>query len=80
MSGSGAAFHNQGAFSQGLGSKAGGFVAKKFFHPTSHRNQEKMWMHDEKERAEKAKQDELRARREEERKVEALRKANALLG
>ena len=31
------------AISGRVGSKAGGFIAKKFFHPTNRRNLERLW-------------------------------------
>ncbi|CAD7959511.1 unnamed protein product, partial [Amoebophrya sp. A25] len=73
-------FHDKGAFRSGLGSKAGGFVAQKFFHPSNHRNQEKMWLYEEREKDAKKRAEERTMRLEEERKLDELRKANALLG
>eukprot|EP00392_Amoebophrya_sp_AT5.2_P001794 g1799.t1 len=73
-------FHDKGAFRSGLGSKAGGFVAQKFFHPSNHVNQEKMWLYQQKELEKKKKQEEREMRLAEERKLEEIRKANALLG
>lgn len=70
----------RGAFQQGLGSKAGGFVAKKFFHPSSHRNKEKMWKWEMEQEETRKKDEELQLRREEERKMEELRASNAMLG
>ena len=35
---------SKGSFGRGLGAKAGGFVAKKHFHPTNPKNQEKIFV------------------------------------
>eukprot|EP00913_Durusdinium_trenchii_P018430 g17314.t1 len=57
-----------------VGGKAGGFINKKFFHPSSLRNQERLWKAITADAVEKRKQDDLEKAREEERKVDALRK------
>mmetsp|Transcript_26646 Transcript_26646/g.50067 ORF Transcript_26646/g.50067 Transcript_26646/m.50067 type:complete len:253 (-) Transcript_26646:235-993(-) len=63
-----------------VGGKAGGFINKKFFHPSSIRNQERLWKAITADAVEKRKQDDLEKAREEERKVEALRKEMYLAG
>ncbi|CAK9024288.1 unnamed protein product [Durusdinium trenchii] len=63
-----------------VGGKAGGFINKKFFHPSSLRNQEKLWKAITADAVEKRKQDDLEKAREEERKVDALRKEMYLAG
>jgi len=63
-----------------VGGKAGGFINKKFFHPSSFRNQEKLWQAQTADAVERRKQDDLEKAREEERKVEALRKEMYLAG
>lgn len=68
-----------GGFSR-VGGKAGGFISKKFFHPSSFRNQERLWKAIEADEQEKRRQDELEKRRDEERQVEALRKQMYLAG
>lgn len=68
-----------GAF-QRVGGKAGGFINKKFFHPSTLRNQEKLWLAMTADEREKKKQAELEKRREEERQVEELRKQMYLSG
>lgn len=65
---------------QRVGGKAGGFINKKFFHPSSLRNQEKLWMAMSADERERKKEDELSKRREEERQVEDLRKQMYLSG
>mmetsp|Transcript_16383 Transcript_16383/g.22036 ORF Transcript_16383/g.22036 Transcript_16383/m.22036 type:complete len:319 (-) Transcript_16383:109-1065(-) len=65
---------------QRVGGKAGGFISKKFFHPSSFRNQEKLWKAQNADERENRKQVELEKRREEERQVEALRKQMYLSG
>lgn len=65
---------------QRVGGKAGGFISKKFFHPSSFRNQEKLWKAQTQDEREKRKQIELEKRREEERQVEELRKQMYLSG
>merc|ERR1719399_2131982 len=64
-----------GQFQKGLGSKAGGFIAKKFFHPSSYRNQEKLWLANKKKEAEEKMQEQLRLKREDEKRVEDLKKS-----
>lgn len=68
-----------GAF-QRVGGKAGGFINKKFFHPSSIRNQEKLWKAQTADESERRRQMELEKRREEERQVETLRKQMYLAG
>lgn len=63
-----------------VGGKAGGFINKKFFHPSSIRNQERLWKAITADAVEQRKQDDLEKAREEERKVEALRKEMYLTG
>lgn len=65
---------------QRVGGKAGGFISKKFFHPSSFRNQEKLWKAQTADEREKRKQMELEKRRDEERQVEELRKQMYLAG
>jgi len=68
-----------GAF-QRVGGKAGGFINKKFFHPSSIRNQEKLWKAQTEDEREARKQAEMQKRRDEERQVEELRKQMYLSG
>lgn len=68
-----------GAF-QRVGGKAGGFINKKFFHPSTLRNQEKLWLAMTADERERKKQVELEKRRDEERQVEELRKQMYLSG
>lgn len=63
-----------------MGGKAGGFISKKFFHPSSFRNQEKLWKAQNADEQETRKQAELEKRREEERQVESLKKQMYLAG
>jgi hypothetical protein len=63
-----------GQFQRGLGSKAGGFIAKKFFHPTSHRNMERLWIAERKKAEQEKVQEQMRAKREDEHRVEELRR------
>lgn len=65
---------------QRVGGKAGGFINKKFFHPSSIRNQEKLWKAQTADEVDRRKQAELEKRREEERAVEGLRKQLYLAG
>eukprot|EP00933_Yihiella_yeosuensis_P040748 TRINITY_DN3511_c2_g1_i1.p1 TRINITY_DN3511_c2_g1~~TRINITY_DN3511_c2_g1_i1.p1 ORF type:complete len:338 (+),score=108.04 TRINITY_DN3511_c2_g1_i1:122-1135(+) len=65
---------------KGVGGKAGGFISKKFFHPSSFKNQEKLWKAQTEDERERRKQIELEKRREEERQVEELRKQMYLAG
>jgi len=65
---------------QRVGGKAGGFISKKFFHPSSFRNQEKLWKAQTADEREQRQQMELEKRREEERQVEGLRKQMYLNG
>ncbi|KAF4684744.1 hypothetical protein FOZ60_007346 [Perkinsus olseni] len=62
-----------GSFGGRVGHKAGGFIAKKFFHPSNLKNQEKLWLKMEEKRKHERQQEELMKRREEERRVELLR-------
>lgn len=63
-----------------VGGKAGGFINKKFFHPSTLRNQEKLWKAQTEDEREFRKQQELQKRRDEERQVEELRKQMYLSG
>jgi len=65
---------------QRVGGKAAGFINKKFFHPSSLRNQEKLWLALTADEAERKKQDEMDKRRDEEKQVEELRKQMYLAG
>jgi len=65
---------------QRVGGKAAGFINKKFFHPSSLRNQEKLWLAQSADEIERRKQDQMDKRREEERQVEELRKQMYLAG
>merc|ERR1711974_236480 len=65
---------------QRVGGKAAGFINKKFFHPSSLRNQEKLWKAQTADAEERRKQSDLEKRREEERQVEDLRKQMYLAG
>lgn len=65
---------------QRVGGKAGGFISKKFFHPSSFRNQEKLWKAQQADEQERRKQTELEKRRDEERQVEELKKQMYLAG
>eukprot|EP00747_Dinoflagellata_sp_TGD_P180782 gnl/TRDRNA2_/TRDRNA2_33833_c0_seq1.p1 gnl/TRDRNA2_/TRDRNA2_33833_c0~~gnl/TRDRNA2_/TRDRNA2_33833_c0_seq1.p1 ORF type:complete len:314 (-),score=80.16 gnl/TRDRNA2_/TRDRNA2_33833_c0_seq1:81-986(-) len=65
---------------QRVGGKAGGFINKKFFHPSSLRNQEKLWKAITADEQEQRRQKENEKRREEERQVEELRKQIYLAG
>lgn len=68
-----------GAF-QRVGGKAGGFINKKFFHPSTLRNQEKLWLAMTADERERKKEEEMEKRRDEERQVEDLRKQMYLSG
>lgn len=57
-----------------MGSKAGGFIAKKFFHPSSISNQQKVWQAEEREKEKEKAQAELQRQRDEEAAVMELRK------
>lgn len=63
-----------------VGGKAAGFIHKKFFHPSSMRNQEKIWQAYEASAGEERKQIELCKRREEELAVERMKKQMYLNG
>lgn len=65
---------------QRVGGKAGGFINKKFFHPSSIRNQEKLWQAQTADERERRKDMEMQKRRDEERQVEELRKQMYLAG
>mmetsp|Transcript_62241 Transcript_62241/g.148526 ORF Transcript_62241/g.148526 Transcript_62241/m.148526 type:complete len:271 (+) Transcript_62241:101-913(+) len=65
---------------QRVGGKAAGFINKKFFHPSSLRNQEKLWKAQTAADTEARKQDQMEKLREEELKVEELRKQMYLSG
>mmetsp|Transcript_84375 Transcript_84375/g.176592 ORF Transcript_84375/g.176592 Transcript_84375/m.176592 type:complete len:234 (-) Transcript_84375:71-772(-) len=65
---------------QRVGGKAAGFINKKFFHPSSLQNQEKLWKAQTAKSVEERKQKELEKQREEEMQVEALKKQMYLQG
>jgi len=65
---------------QRVGGKAAGFINKKFFHPSSLRNQEKLWLAQTAHERETRKQEEMEKRRVEEMQVEELRKQMYLQG
>jgi len=65
---------------QRVGGKAAGFINKKFFHPSSLRNQEKLWKAQTAHAVEMRKQADMEKRRDEERQVEELRKQMYLAG
>lgn len=65
---------------QRVGGKAAGFINKKFFHPSSLRNQEKLWLAMTAHEVETKKQDEQDKRREEEMQVEELKRQMYLQG
>ena len=62
-----------GSFTGRVGHKAGGFIAKKFFHPSNYKNQEKLWQAIEAKKEQEKRQDELLKKREEERRIEILK-------
>jgi hypothetical protein len=62
-----------GSFTGRVGHKAGGFIAKKFFHPSNYKNQEKLWQAIEAKKEQERRQDELLKKREEERRIEMLK-------
>lgn len=59
---------------QRVGGKAAGFINKKFFHPSSLANQEKLWLAISKQDKLDREEKDAECRREEERQVEALKK------
>ena len=63
-----------GSFAGRVGHKAGGFISKKFFHPSNYKNQEKLWSAIEAQKEQEKRQQELMKKREEERRVEMLKK------
>lgn len=65
---------------QRVGGKAAGFINKKFFHPSSLRNQEKLWKAQTEHSRDQRKQAQLERQREEEMQVEGLRKQMYLRG
>mmetsp|Transcript_24368 Transcript_24368/g.69480 ORF Transcript_24368/g.69480 Transcript_24368/m.69480 type:complete len:144 (-) Transcript_24368:2-433(-) len=65
---------------QRVGGKAAGFINKKFFHPSSLRNQEKLWKAQTEDARIRRQEKELNNQREEERQVEELRKQMYLSG
>eukprot|EP00927_Polykrikos_kofoidii_P028500 TRINITY_DN24873_c0_g1_i1.p1 TRINITY_DN24873_c0_g1~~TRINITY_DN24873_c0_g1_i1.p1 ORF type:complete len:315 (-),score=67.70 TRINITY_DN24873_c0_g1_i1:139-1083(-) len=65
---------------QRVGGKAGGFINKKFFHPSSLRNQEKLWKAQTEHFRMQRQQEDLEKQRDEERKVETLRKQMYMAG
>lgn len=62
-----------GSFGGRVGHKAGGFISKKFFHPSNFKNQEKLWQAIESKNEMEKRQEELQKKREEERRVELLK-------
>ena len=62
-----------GSFTGRVGHKAGGFISKKFFHPSNFKNQEKLWAAIEAKNEEEKRQGELLKKREEERRIELLK-------
>ena len=62
-----------GSFAGRVGHKAGGFISKKFFHPSNYKNQEKLWAAIEAQKDQEKRQEELMKKREEERRVEVLK-------
>jgi hypothetical protein len=68
-------FHmaSTGAFTGRVGHKAGGFISKKFFHPSNFKNQEKLWQAIESKKEQEKRQEELMKKREEERRIEQLK-------
>lgn len=75
-----AALAAPGQFGGRVGAKAGGFISKKFFHPSNNRNLEKVWLGKKKAEEAQKRQEELERRREEERQVEDLRRQSAAMG
>jgi hypothetical protein len=61
-----------GSFSGRVGHKAGGFISKKFFHPSNMKNQEKLWQAIEAKKAQEKRQDDLQKKREDEKRSETL--------
>lgn len=66
-----------GSFAGRVGHKAGGFISKKFFHPSNYKNQEKLWAAIEEKKEKEKRQEELMKKREEERRVELLKQEMA---
>jgi hypothetical protein len=68
-------FHmaSTGAFTGRVGHKAGGFISKKFFHPSNFKNQEKLWQAIEAKKEQEKRQEELMKKREEEKRIEQLK-------
>ena len=62
-----------GAFTGRVGHKAGGFISKKFFHPSNFKNQEKLWQAVEAKKEQEKRQEEFMKKREEERRIEQLK-------
>ena len=62
-----------GSFAGRVGHKAGGFISKKFFHPSNFKNQEKLWQAVEAKKEEEKRQAELMKKRDEERRIEQLK-------
>lgn len=61
-----------GSFSGRVGHKAGGFIAKKFFHPSNMKNQEKLWQALEAKKSNEKRQQDLLKKREDEKRAEAI--------
>jgi len=62
-----------GSFTGRVGHKAGGFIAKKFFHPSNYKNQEKLWQAIEAKKEQEKRQEEFLKKREEEKRIELLK-------
>lgn len=62
-----------GSFAGRVGHKAGGFISKKFFHPSSFKNQEKLWAAIESKKEQEKRQEELMKKRDEERRVQLVK-------
>ncbi len=61
-----------GSFSGRVGHKAGGFISKKFFHPSNMKNQEKLWQAIEAKKTQEKRQEELLKKREDEKRAEGI--------
>ena len=67
-------FSQKGAFPSGVGSKAGSFAAQKPFHPSSWKNQKRMFEERKRMEEQAALQEERARQRGEERKVEQMQR------
>ena len=65
--------HGLGGFNN-VGTKAGNFLAKKFFHPSSKTNLRKTWEAEEEERKLEIAQKDMQRKRDEELRVEIIRR------